>query len=194
LLTHHSALAEYWESTYHTAASTYRTPLDSMELFVLLDLLGSAGPLVPSYFKTTHWAYKHMASVENRLRKLKLLRSSPNHPERMAKRENKKPRAEPQFLYDEHKTSDSFIGGFVQDDHVPFMARGVEILHLIPSPFPMVWHEITDDAEHLDMDTVEDCHCFRCRVDGIGWLFRLQDRRPTRLGSGEVGIVSSLQN
>lgn len=127
-----------------------------MELFVLLDLLGSAGPRVPSYFKTTHWAYKHMASVEDRLRKLKLLRSSPNHPDRMAKRQNKKPRAEPHFLHEENKAEDSFMGGFVQDDHVPFMARGVEILHIIPSPFPRVWHEITDDGEHLDTDTVED--------------------------------------
>lgn len=150
------ALAEDWEATFHTAASTYRTPLDSMELFVLLDLLGSTGPRVPSYFKITHWAYKHMASVEDRLRKLKLMRSSPNHPERMAKRQNKKPRTEPHFLYEENKAENSFMGGFVQDDHVPFMARGVEILHIIPSPFPKVWHEITDDAEHLDMDTVED--------------------------------------
>jgi hypothetical protein len=150
------ALAEDWEATFHTAASTYRTPLDSMELFVLLDLLGSTGPRVPSYFKTTHWAYKHMASVEDRLRKLKLMRSSPNHPERLAKRANKKPRTEPHFLYEENKAENSFIGGFVQDDHVPFMARGVEILHIIPSPFPRVWHEITDDGEHLDMDTVED--------------------------------------
>ncbi|KAF9699266.1 hypothetical protein EKO04_003330 [Ascochyta lentis] len=150
------ALAEDWETTFHTAASTYRTPLDSMELFVLLDLLGSAGPRVPSYFKTTHWAYKHMASVEDRLRKLKLMRSSPNHPERMAKRENRKPRAEPHFLYEENKDETSFMGGFVQDDHVPFMARGVEILHIIPTPFPRVWHEMEDDGEHLDMDTVED--------------------------------------
>lgn len=42
------------------------------------------------------------------------------------------------------------------DDHVPFMARGVEILHLIPTPFPRVWHELDDDGEHLDLDTVED--------------------------------------
>ncbi|CAI9630894.1 unnamed protein product [Alternaria burnsii] len=48
------------------------------------------------------------------------------------------------------------MGGFVQDDHVPFMARGVEILHMIPTPFPRVWHTIEDDGEHLDMDTVED--------------------------------------
>lgn len=127
-----------------------------MELFVLLDLLGSAGPRVPSYFRTTHWAYEHMASVEDRLRKLKLMKSSPNHPDRMAKRVNKKPRTEPNFLYEKNKAGNSFMGGFVQDDHVPFMARGVEILHIIPTPFPRVWHEITDDGEHLDMDTVED--------------------------------------
>ena len=136
--------------------STYRTPLNSINLFLLLDLLGSAGPSIPSYFKTTHWAYKHMADAEHRLRELGLFKSSPNHPTNMAKRKNKKPRAEPRFLKDADKADDAFIGGFVQDDHVPFMARGVDILHMIPSPFPKVWHEITDDGEHLDMKTVED--------------------------------------
>ncbi|KAH7402814.1 hypothetical protein BKA66DRAFT_507683 [Pyrenochaeta sp. MPI-SDFR-AT-0127] len=150
------ALASDWESTFHTAASIYRTPLDSIELFLLLDLLGSARPRVPSYFKTTHWAYKHMANAEDRLRKLGLMKSSPNHATKMAKRKDKKPRAEPRFLPEGNKGDNAFMGGFVQDDHVPFMARGVEILHIIPTPFPKVWHEITDDGEHLDMDTVED--------------------------------------
>lgn len=36
------------------------------------------------------------------------------------------------------------------------MARGVEVLHIIPTPFPSVWHTMADDAEHLDMPTVED--------------------------------------
>ena len=53
--------------------STYRTPLDSISLFVLLDLLGSAGPKIPSYFLTTHWAYKNMATIEKRMRDLGLL-------------------------------------------------------------------------------------------------------------------------
>ncbi|KAF1830947.1 hypothetical protein BDW02DRAFT_601214 [Decorospora gaudefroyi] len=150
------ALAEDWETSFHMASSTYRTPLDSIELFLLLDLLGSKGPKVPSYFKTTHWAYKHMANAEQRLRKLGLIKSSPNHDTKMAKRENKKPRAERPFLTEAAKGDDAFLGGFVQDDHVPFMARGVEILHIIPSPFPQVWHNIEDDGEHLDMDTVED--------------------------------------
>ncbi|KAF2022373.1 hypothetical protein BU24DRAFT_458230 [Aaosphaeria arxii CBS 175.79] len=150
------ALAADWEFTYHPAMSTFRTPLDSIDLFVLLDLLGSASPAIPSYFKTTHWAYKHMAEVEKRLRGLGMFKSSPNHPANVAKRENKKPRAEPQFLPESDKPADRFYGGGIGDDHVPFMARGVEILHIIPSPFPKVWHEIEDDGEHLDMNTVED--------------------------------------
>ena len=47
----------------------------------------------------------------------------------------------------------------MEDDHIPFMARGVEVLHIIPNPFPAVWHNmrgIPDDGEHLDLDTVED--------------------------------------
>jgi glutaminyl-peptide cyclotransferase len=97
-----------------------------------------------------------MADIEHRLRELGLFKSSPNHPARMAKRKNKKPRAEPHFLTEAEKGDDAFLGGFIEDDHVPFMARGVDILHIIPTPFPRVWHEIEDDAEHLDMKTTED--------------------------------------
>ena len=74
----------------------------------------------------------------------------------MAKRKNKKKRAEPLFFPEAEKTDGGFFGGYIEDDHLPFLARGVEILHVIPSPFPHVWHDITDDGEHLDMDTVED--------------------------------------
>ncbi|KAF2691761.1 hypothetical protein K458DRAFT_482473 [Lentithecium fluviatile CBS 122367] len=150
------ALAESWEFAYHPATSTYSTPLDSIDLFLLLDLLGSARPTIPSYFKTTHWAYKNMAKIEHRLREHGLFKSSPNHAAKMAKRENKKKRKEPYFLPEAEKDHNAFRGGYIEDDHIPFMLRGVEILHMIPSPFPHVWHDITDDGEHLDMDTVED--------------------------------------
>jgi hypothetical protein len=61
------------------------------------------------------------------------------------------------FLGDAHKgVNTGYFGGLVEDDHVPFMQRGVEILHLIPSPFPTVWHTSEDDGPHLDLDTVED--------------------------------------
>lgn len=149
------ALAEEWEQSAYGAWSTYRSPLSTIELFVLLDLLGSKDPKVPSYFKTTHWAYQKMADAEERLRKVEKFKSSPNHP--LKREPGKKAAAEPMFLHEGGKSdTDPFIGGGVEDDHLPFMARGVEILHIITSPFPSVWHTMNDDGEHLDMDTVND--------------------------------------
>ncbi|KAH6849991.1 kinase-like domain-containing protein [Chaetomium sp. MPI-CAGE-AT-0009] len=135
------ALAEEWENTTHPARSTFKNPLQQISLFVLLDLLGSANPEVPSYFQGTHWAYKRMAALEGRLRQLGLLESKPGK----------------QFLHDGGKMATQFSGGgFVGDDHVPFMMRGAPVLHLIPSPFPKVWHTMEDDGAHLDVPTIKD--------------------------------------
>ena len=134
------SLAAEWEGTPFQALSNYRNPLEQITLFVLLDLLGSANPMVPSYFQTTHWAYKNMATIEGRLRGLGLLESKPNKP----------------FLQDAGKLSNQFRGAWVGDDHVPFMARGAPVLHMIPTPFPSVWHTMSDDGEHLDIATVRD--------------------------------------
>ena len=133
------SLAAEMESTYYPALSTYHNALSTIHLFVLLDLLGSRDPKVPSYYKVTHWAYKKMADLEKRLRQHSLFRSSGSP-----------------WFYDLDKSNDRWMGGMIGDDHVPFMARGVDVLHLIPSPFPPVWHKMTDDGEHLDMDTTED--------------------------------------
>jgi len=135
------SLAEEWETSFNQAAATYQTPLHAIDLFVLLDLLGAPQPNIPSYFKTTHWAYQRMASVEARLRSLGQLKTS----------------SQDQFLKESGKTdNERWLGGYVEDDHVPFQERGVDILHMIPYPFPKVWHKPTDDGEHLDIDTVED--------------------------------------
>ncbi|KAI1343077.1 peptidase family M28 [Xylariaceae sp. FL0016] len=134
------SLAEEWEATYNPAASLYQNPLDQISIFVLLDLLGSASPRVSSPFLLTHWAYKAMGKIEERMRNLGLLESHPMLP----------------FFEDMHKTSNQFSHSFVEDDHIPFMKKGVPILHVIPTPFPDVWHKITDDGEHLDLPTVRD--------------------------------------
>ncbi|CAK7224258.1 hypothetical protein SBRCBS47491_005488 [Sporothrix bragantina] len=134
------ALAEAWESTSYAPLSTFSNPLGSISLFVLLDLLGARSPTVPSYFQTTHWAYQRMASLEKRMRKLQLLASE----------------ATEQFLPESGKAMSQFARGFVEDDHVPFMARGVEILHIIPHPFPPVWHTMADTPGNLDIPTVDD--------------------------------------
>ena len=132
---------------------------------MLLDLLGAKDPSVPSYYKTTHWAYESMAALETRLRDLGQFKSSPNHAlkrstsSKRSKARGQK-RSEPAFLPEKDKLKNGdnarWLGGMIGDDHVPFMARGVEVLHMIPSPFPTVWHNIEDDGEHLDMDTVDD--------------------------------------
>ncbi|XP_074990608.1 glutaminyl-peptide cyclotransferase-like protein isoform X6 [Calonectris borealis] len=46
--------------------------------------------------------------------------------------------------------------GPVEDDHVPFLQRGVPVLHLIPTPFPRVWHTLEDTEDNLHPPTVED--------------------------------------
>lgn len=156
------SLAAEMEATYHPALSTYHNAISSIHLFLLLDLLGTADPRVPSYFKTTHWAYKRMATLEDRLRQQNLFKSSPNHPLKRGapdpKRANAKVRREePIWLHDLDKSDDRWDGGRIGDDHEPFLARGVDIFHIIPSPFPIgIWHQMTDDGEHLDMDTTED--------------------------------------
>ncbi len=81
-----------------------------------------------------------MARIEERMRGLGLLSSTPRQP----------------FLPDSDRPPAQFPRGYVQDDHIPFMARGVPVLHIIPTPFPAVWHTMEDDGEHLDPATVDD--------------------------------------
>jgi len=134
-------LAQHWESQYHAPLSTRKTQLANIDLFILLDLLGSSAPRIPSYFPTTHWAYTTFAQLEEQLREAGLFASH---------------KANPRMWFHEPEKKGRWYGGMVQDDHVPFLQRGVEVLHIIPSPFPEVWHEMTDDGKHLDMDTVKD--------------------------------------
>lgn len=60
------------------------------------------------------------------------------------------------FLPQSEKKSHHFSRGYVEDDHIPFMERGVRVLHIIPTPFPPQWHTMDDDAAHLDPPTVDD--------------------------------------
>lgn len=81
-----------------------------------------------------------MATLEKRMRDLSILESSPHSP----------------FLPDYNKLASAFDGFFIADDHVPFMQRGVDVLHLIPNHYPKVWHTMEDDGEHLDLETSRD--------------------------------------
>ncbi|KAI0011474.1 glutaminyl-peptide cyclotransferase [Xylariaceae sp. FL0662B] len=161
------ALAEHWENATHPAMSAYRDPLSQISLFVLLDLLGAADPAVPSYFQTTHWAYAAVARIEERMRGLGLLESTPRAP----------------FLPDADRTSTRYYRAAVQDDHVPFMARGVPVLHLITSPFPKVWHTMLDDGPHLDGATVRDWARI-VTAFALEWLDMMEVEPPPPPGGG----------
>lgn len=136
------SLAEEWDNTVHPAMSTYKTKLNSIELFMLLDLLGSAeNPAIQSWMQSTHWSYQQLATLEQRLRSLGLFKSDSSKT----------------WLPDKDKKNDAHFNSYMmQDDHIPFAARGVPILHLIPGRFPSVWHTMNDDGKHLDIPTIED--------------------------------------
>lgn len=120
----------------HAATSSRANNLSSIDLFVLFDLLGTSVPRIPSYFPTTHWAYTSMSKVEKKLRSINLLSTS---------------KSDNWLIEGEHYDTTIYKGG-IEDDHIPFLHRGVEILHIIPVhlwpnllikiPFPKEWHTI----------------------------------------------------
>ena len=122
-------LSETWEMKNNPAGSRYPNALSQISMFVLLDALGSVNPTIPSYFILTHWVYKCMASLEERLRKLWLLETSPRSA----------------FFPKSNETEQAELAY----DQVPFMNRGVPFLHLLPSPLPPNWHTLDDNGDHL---------------------------------------------
>ena len=100
----------------HPATSSRANNLSSIDLFVLFDLLGDARPRIPSYFPTTHWTYTHMANIEKQLRDEGLAFTGKD---------------ERWLIEGESYDMKGYKGG-IEDDHIPFMQRGVEILHIIP--------------------------------------------------------------
>jgi glutaminyl-peptide cyclotransferase len=127
-------LAQKWSGLSYPPNNRERTNyLNRMDLMVLLDLLGARNPKFFNYVPSGSRWFQHAIDIETRLKNANLLVSG----------------------------SDSFFeSGFsfggIEDDHVPFMQRGVPILHLIPSPFPSVWHTDDDNKNALDYPTIDD--------------------------------------
>ncbi|RWS30866.1 glutaminyl-peptide cyclotransferase-like protein, partial [Leptotrombidium deliense] len=114
----------------------YVSEIDRIELFVLLDLLGAPNPVFYSYFPETYSLHRRLVKMERKLNQLSLLeQTGPVNLEYFKDRQ--------------------VIGG-IQDDHIPFLKRDVPVLHLIPSPFPAVWHTDDDDRYHLHDPTINN--------------------------------------
>ncbi|XP_042244524.1 glutaminyl-peptide cyclotransferase isoform X1 [Thunnus maccoyii] len=128
-------LAQKMESTPHPAGATDTNLLHGIDLFVLLDLIGAPSPRFGNQFpSTTHWLSR-LQNIEKRLHSMNQLVNHPN---------------DVQYFWPDQPV------GHIQDDHIPFLNRGVRILHLIPSPFPSVWHTFDDNEQNLDRSTIQN--------------------------------------
>ncbi|XP_030860331.1 glutaminyl-peptide cyclotransferase-like protein isoform X2 [Gorilla gorilla gorilla] len=129
-------LAQLMESIPHSPGPTR---IQAIELFMLLDLLGAPNPTFYSHFpRTVRWFHR-LRSIEKRLHRLNLLQSHPQ-----------------EVMY--FQPGEPF--GSVEDDHIPFLRRGVPVLHLISTPFPAVWHTPADTEANLHPPTVHNL----CRI------------------------------
>ena len=126
-------LAKHFASRPHPdkqIATQHLTFLDSIDTFVLFDLIGSNNP-PPQFwdlYRSTSHLYEHLQKVEGELK---------------------------HSLYGQQKVY--FPGKAeveVEDDHLPFLKLGVSVLHLIPIPFPSSWHKVSDNEKSLDSDTI----------------------------------------
>ncbi|KAF8301111.1 hypothetical protein DL93DRAFT_2090838 [Clavulina sp. PMI_390] len=200
-------LAARWDSEYASTPSfsaSDRSPtiLETIEHFVLLDLLGAKDPLVSSSYHTTQWLFEAMIDGESRLEKAGLgLKPS----RKKKSTEDPTPRTKPQTNEDVGRAApaksffrpvDSRHFGFIEDDHIPFLHRGVSVLHIITNPFPRVWHTIKDDASALHAPTMRKWNLIMRIfvaeylglvpvVNGTSTLSTMENRGSTREGDLE---------
>ncbi|XP_077579430.1 glutaminyl-peptide cyclotransferase-like a [Stigmatopora nigra] len=128
-------LAERMAATPHPNNNLHTTLLETVDLFVLLDLLGPPDPTIVNHFDNTAMWFNQLMAAEKRLDQHNLLTSH--------------------SLTKKYFTKDLSYG-MVEDDHIPFLRRGVPVLHIIPTPFPSVWHTMVDIEENMHRPTVEN--------------------------------------
>jgi len=103
---------------------------------LLLDLIGTKDVRFYNYeihFEShTHQLFSQLSVFENQLRG------------------NAELKTEQKYFFDAR------VNGLIEDDHIPFYRKKVPVLHLIPTPFPSVWHTFDDDLSALDEHVIED--------------------------------------
>ncbi|KAN0050961.1 hypothetical protein ACTA71_004267 [Dictyostelium dimigraforme] len=105
---------------------------NTVEAFILLDLLGTPNPRFYMFNKKTESLFKKLSDIEDRLSLKRFI----------------SPKANKYF-------QNHYLGSNIQDDHIPFL-NYVPTLHIIPYPFPNVWHTEKDNESCLDKNTIED--------------------------------------
>ncbi|RKP14409.1 hypothetical protein BJ684DRAFT_22554 [Piptocephalis cylindrospora] len=132
--------------------------LKDIDMLVLLDLLGFRNQHIPNLQPGTHHQYNQLRVLANRL-------SSQGH--LVALQEEDSLDDTPYFTTD---TNGWRLG--MDDDHRPFLERGVSCLHAITYPFPTFWHTLGDDISVIDEPTSWDTalifRAFAASLSGLG--------------------------
>lgn len=109
--------------------------LDTIDLFVLMDLIGSDEHVtIPSFFRGSHFYYEMLSELED------------SYLETRSKGTKSLVPTDHRFL--------ELGRGVIDDDHIPFYNAGIDVLHLIPLPFPQTWHTIHDTFDHLGQEEI----------------------------------------
>ncbi|XP_031623937.1 glutaminyl-peptide cyclotransferase [Contarinia nasturtii] len=145
-------LAKKWQAEHE---------LDKIDLMILLDLLGAPKPTFYSYFPETEGWYYQMADIESRLGAAGQLVEHAHNSATIQHQKRNQGYFQPYSIRMQ-----------IEDDHIPFLRRDVRILHLIPTPFPEVWHTPSDDLRAIDFAAVTNLNkiigIFLCEYLHIG--------------------------
>ncbi|VDL73392.1 unnamed protein product [Nippostrongylus brasiliensis] len=128
-------LAQKWESKWYptTTGTNFELSreIDRIDVLMLLDLLGAQNPTISNTVGLgATQLFVELPAIENELRELGCLGTTRNI-------------FQGRISY-----------SVVEDDHVPFLKRGIPILHLISVPFPRVWHTAADNEKALHFPTI----------------------------------------
>jgi len=119
----------FGDKTHHKRSSI--NVGESLDAFILLDLLGTKNPRFYDIYPQTAELYSRLHDIEYSMK--------------MAGEINNEA---PYFV---GKAGQQL---FIEDDHIPFLEKGISILHIIPIPFPDEWHKLSDDEDALDPSTI----------------------------------------
>lgn len=135
------ALASKWSKLPKDSFNS----LDKISLMVLLDLIGTKdGNKFYSFYPENTIVdneFRELIQIEKKQKALKVNDDNLNISD--------------QRFFQESAEFKSYNGQAIEDDHTPFLPFNVPVLHLIPLPFPSVWHNSGDTIEALDRETCE---------------------------------------
>lgn len=117
--------------------------LSKIDILMLLDLLGAPDPTFYSFFRNTESWYARFLNIEERLSDAGLMEQYVSS-------------GITRHFPDRYFQPNALRSSLIEDDHIPFLNRDVPILHIIPMPFPSVWHKTDDNETVIDYSTTEN--------------------------------------